>query len=297
MLKDFITSINDAGLNVEGVVIRQNNEQVAEYRWIPEAPRQAFSLSKSFTSMAAGLAIEEGLLSLETRPIDIFPQYERKGDDKKWQALTLRHLLMMASGHETEPPRDAGGDDLIEKFFAHELIYQPGEHFLYNNLCSHLISAMLQEVTGQKMSDFLAPRLFDPLGIDAPRWDTDSKGITMGAAHLYLTTTQISRFGQMLLDGGMYQSKQMVPRSWIEEVQKKHIENKDLMTGWNKPDWNEGYGYQFWRCRHDCYRADGARGQWCIVIEKHNAVIAMNCDEADTDLIMDRIWEHIYTKL
>ncbi len=153
-------------------------------------------------------------------------------------------------------------------------------------------SAIVQKVTGQTVLDYLQPRLFDPLGIDPPVWDTSPQGISIGGYGLYLRTEDIAKFGQLYLQQGLWNGKQLVPADWIAQATSKQVENDKAPSGRN-PDWREGYGFQFWRCRHGAYRGDGKDGQFCIVLPKQDAVVAITAKTGNMQQQLDLVWEHL----
>jgi CubicO group peptidase (beta-lactamase class C family) len=150
-------------------------------------------------------------------------------------------------------------------------------------------SAILQKVTGQSTLEYLQPRLFDPLGIAAPKWDTNPEGITLGGYGLYLKTEDIAKFGQLYLQRGIWNGKQLVPEEWIAAATSKQVSN-----GSNpESDWDQGYGFQFWRCRHNAYRGDGRDGQFCVVMPSLDAVIVMTAKTGNMQSQLNVVWDEL----
>ena len=137
--------------------------------------------------------------------------------------------------------------------------------------------------------DYLKPRLFEPLGIDNPRWVASPQGITAGAYGLSLRTEDIARFGQLYLQKGKWKGKQLVPSQWIEEATARQTSNGSSPNS----DWDQGYGYQFWRSRHNTYRGDGAFGQYCMVIPEFDAVVAITSGVRDMQSVMNLVWNKL----
>lgn len=287
----FLDDIAANHIELHGFVILQHGKTVADGWWHPyrsDVRHQLFSLSKSFTSTAAGFAVSEGILSLDDTVVSFFPDKVPKDANDFLRSMKIRHLLSMSTGHEVEPDiRNA--KDWVKEFLAAPPTREPGTHFLYNSMATYMVSAIVQKVTGQTVRDYLMPRLFTPLGIPEPEWDSCPKGISAGGWGLWLTTSEISRFGQFLLNKGIWEGKQLLPAEWIETATHTHIDNSSQTN----PDWKVGYGFQFWRCQHGFYRGDGAFGQYCIVMEDHDMVIAMNSGVADMQAILDRVWKHL----
>ena len=293
LLNDFIKAVEEKELNVEGIVILQNGERIAEHRWIPEKARLIHSCSKSFTSAAAGLAISEGLFTLEDSVVELLdlPQYA-----EEWADLKVKHLLTMSSGHAEGTllfeERDSIGD-WMEGFFRKKRKYPAGKVFVYNNGCTYLISAIIQKCSGEKLVDYLTERLFAPMGWEKPFWAECPAGRTIGLSGLLLTTSQMAEYGQLLLNGGEKDGLQLIPREWIKTATEKHI----LTYSPNEPDWSSGYGYFFWQCANGFWRADGMLGQFIIVIERQSAVIAINSEERRMQEILNCVWEYILPQL
>jgi hypothetical protein len=177
----------------------------------------------------------------------------------------------------------------VKTFLAHPVPFKPGTHFLYNTAGTYMQSAIVQKATGQTVLAYLRPRLFEPLGIDNPTWGTSPQGISLGGYGLSIRTEDIARFGQLYLQKGKWGDKQLVPAAWIESATSRQTSN-----GSNpKSDWEQGYGYQFWRCRHGAYRGDGAFGQFCIVLPKQDAVIAITSGTRDMQAVLNVVWDKL----
>jgi hypothetical protein len=168
--------------------------------------------------------------------------------------------------------------------------YQPGTWFVYNTAATYMLSAIITRLTGESLLDYLRPRLLDPLGIQNPTWETDSRGINLGGTGLHIKTEEIARFGQLYLQKGIWHGKRIVPEEWIAEATKATSDNSNTQTN---PDWSVGYGYQFWRCQHNAYRGDGAFGQYCIVMSEQDAVLTMISGVQNMQTVLDKVWEHL----
>jgi CubicO group peptidase (beta-lactamase class C family) len=264
---------------------------VAEGWWSPydaSSPHSLYSLSKSFTSTAVGLAVSEGKLSLDDEVLKFFPDDAPPSPSNNLKAMRVRDLLRMSTGHQTEPGRTSG-QPWTKTFLAQAVPNKPGTHFLYNTSATYMLSAMVQKATGMTVLDYLKPRLFDPLGIEHPTWEASPQGISTGGYGLSVRTEDIARFGQLYLQKGLWQGKQLVPAAWVEEATARQTSN-----GSNpKSDWEQGYGYQFWRCRHNAYRGDGAFGQYCIVLPEQDAVIAITSGTKDMQSVMNLVWDKL----
>jgi CubicO group peptidase (beta-lactamase class C family) len=269
---------------------------IADAWWKPEAPNKPhvlWSLSKSFNSTAIGLAISEGKLSLNDHILKFFPADAPANPSDNLKAVTVRDLLTMSSGQATEPKRGPNGPT-VKDFLAHPFVYKPGTHFLYNTMGAYTLAAIVTKVTGQTTLDYLKPRLFDPLGIVNPQWDSSAEGYSLGGYGLYLCTEDIAKFGQLYLQKGKWNGHQLIPRKWVEEATSKQIRNDGEGHSTIGIDWRQGYGFQFWRCTHNAFRGDGAHGQLCVVIPDKDAVIAITADTGNFSGEMNAIWNNLY---
>jgi CubicO group peptidase (beta-lactamase class C family) len=276
-------------------MILRHGHVVAEGWWSPYGaaePHVLFSLSKSFTSTAVGLAVSEGKLSLDDAVLKFFPGEAPAFPSKNLQSMRVRDLLRMSTGQRAEDLGSfpfMGKADLVRTFLELPVPDIPGTHFVYNTAATYVLSAIVQKVTGQTVLDYLGPRLFEPLGIGKPRWDSSAQGISFGGFGLSVRTEDIARFGQLYLQKGQWQGRQLIPAAWVEEATSLQTANGSDPTS----DWNQGYGYQFWRCRHGFYRGDGAFGQFCFVLQQYDAVIAVTSGTSDMQAVMNLVWDRI----
>jgi len=296
--------------DVHSVMIVKDG-QVIYSRWQSQGsekvPHVLHSVSKTFTATAVGLAIADGKMALTDKVIKYFPDKLPAQVSDNLKAMTVRDLLTMSCGHDTEPSFRGLDQDWVTAFLAHPVVHKPGEFYLYNSLGTYMLSAIVQQVTGQKVLDYLTPRLFEPLHIDKPRWEESPQGINAGGWGLWLKTEDLAKMGQLLLQKGEWNGKQLIPAEWVAEMSKKQVESINPGTrieeaeakGMTKEtsDWMQGYGYQMWRCRPGCFRADGARGQYIIVVPDKNAVIAITSDVEDLQGELNLVWNHILPAL
>jgi len=268
---------------------------VAEGWWSPYSaahPHQLFSVSKSFTATAVGLAVAEGYCSIDDPVLSFFPDETPAEANDLLATMRVRHLLTMSSGQATDTWSlmvDRPDGNWIKGFFTAPIVDEPGTHFVYNTGATYILSAIVQQTTGLKVVDYLQSRLFEPLSISRASWSESPQGITAGGIGLSLTTEDVARVGQLYLQNGVWQGQQLLPQAWIAEATRAQIGN----DRGGQPDWSQGYGYQFWRCRHDAYRADGVFGQFCIVMPEQDAVLAMTggIDIFDAQEPLDLVWE------
>ncbi len=291
----FVEAANRMSPGLHSFMLVRHGKIAAEGWWRPYAPNhphQLYSLSKSFTSTAVGLAVTEGRLTVEAPITSFFPDSLPAKISDNLAAMRVRHLLTMSTGHTqdaTGPTVTAPDGDWVKAFLSTTIPKEPGSLFVYNSAATYMLSAIVQKLTGMTVRDYLMPRLFKPLGFETPAWDTCPKGINTGGWGLNVRTEEIARFGQLYLQGGVWQGKRLLPAAWVTEATTKKIENG---TDPNS-DWAQGYCYQFWRCRHGAFRGDGAFGQYCVVIPEQDAVVAITSGLNDMQGVLNLIWEHL----
>jgi len=294
---DFLNTVETKKLNVHSVMVLRHGQVVAEGWWAPYAANlkhTLYSLSKSFTSTAVGMAVGEGRLKVEDKVLSFFPKEAPATVSPHLAAMRVKDLLMMATGHQTEPAlRSATDNNWIKAFLAHPVEHEPGTFYLYNSGATYMLSAIIQKQTGQTLLAYLTPRLFVPLGIEGADWETDPNGINTGGWGLRVRTEDIAKFGQLYLKKGVWNGKRLLSEDWINDATKFEIQSKGGSRPKEENDWLQGYGYQFWRCRHDAYRGDGAFGQYCIVMPKEDMVVAITSETSDMQAVLDAVWNHI----
>lgn len=270
---------------------------VAEGWWSPydqDTPHILFSLSKSFTSTAVGLAIAEGKLSLDDQVLKFFPEDAPAEPSRNLTAMRVRDLLRMNTGNQSEAQFGVFGpakttDPWTRIFLGHPVPFKPGTHFLYNSPATYMLSAIVQKVTGKTVLEYLRPTLFDPLGFKDPLWLENEQGVTVGAYGLSARTEEIASFGLLYLQKGKWNGKQLIPASWVEQATSMQTSNGSSPSS----DWDQGYGYQFWRSRHNSFRGDGAFGQYCMIIPELDAVIAITSGVRDMQKVMNLVWDKL----
>jgi len=284
---------------LHSLMVVRHGQVVAEGWWSPYAanePHMLYSLSKSFTSTAVGLAIADGKLSVEDPVLKFFPDEAPAEPSANLKAMRVRDLLTMSTGHHEDDVKDfpfQSDESVVKAFLARPVSHKPGTFFFYNTPASYMLSAIVQKVTGQAVVDYLKPRLFDPLGIENPTWDASKQGVSLGGFGLNVRTEDIARFGQLYLQKGQWQGKQLVPAAWVETATSRMMSNGSSPTS----DWEQGYGYQFWRSRHGFYRGDGAHGQFCLILPQYDTVIAITSGTRDMASVMNLVWDRLLPAL
>ena len=278
--------------SLHSFMLVRHGHVVVECWWSPydaKTRHELYSLSKSFTSTAVGLAIAEGKLSIDDPVLKFFPDDAPEKPSNNLKSMRVHDLLRMSAGHQREPSLQSSKEPWVKTFLAHPVPFKPGTHFLYNTPATYMQSAIVQKVTGQTVLDYLRPRLFEPLGIENPTWGTSPQGISLGGYGLSIRTEDIAKFGQLYLQKGQWNGKQLVPAKWIEVATARQTSNGSNPNS----DWDQVYGYQFWRARHGAYRGDGAFGQFCVVMPKQDAVVAITSGTGNMQAVLDLVWDKL----
>lgn len=294
-IRAFIDSVNRDIKYLHSFMFLRHGQVIAEGWWAPyrhDLQHVLFSLSKSFTSTAVGFAVQEGLISLDDTVLSFFPEDAPANPSDNLKAMKLRHILAMGGGQDVDTTERAVTQpegNWVRGFLSAPVPFEPGTHFVYNSAATYMASAIIQKVTGKTLIEFLTPRLFEPLGIEGAWWESDPRGINVGGWGLNIKTEDIAKFGQLYLQKGVWQGQRLISEAWIDAATQKQIDNSREPN----PDWQQGYGYQFWRCRHNAYRGDGAFGQYCIVMPDQDAVIAITSGVDDMQAVLNKVWEHL----
>ena len=309
----YFAAVAKEGQDLHSIMVVKDGNVVLE-KWMSKGkenePHILNSVSKTFTSMAVGLAISEGKLALDEKLVDIFPEHCPENPSEYLKEITVEHLLTMSCGHSTDPTHESWevkDKSWIRFFMEHPVTHKPGTLFCYNSLGTYVLSAIVQKRTGEKVVDYLYPRLFRPLGINNVSWLESHEGINTGGWGLFLKTEDLAKMGLMLLQKGQFNGCQVVPAEWIESASSAQVPcvpagmNSDDADKLRKvaktSDWLQGYGYQMWRCRYNAFRADGANGQYIIMIPDKNAVVVTTANIRDMQGEINLIWKYIYPAL
>ncbi|MBR3284847.1 MAG: serine hydrolase [Bacteroidales bacterium] len=299
----------DPSVTFESLMILKHGDVLYE-NWYgdaaPDKPHAMHSVSKSFTATAIGMLVDQGKLSVTDKVIDFFPDQLPEEISDNLKAMTVKDLLTMNCGHETEVNR-RNADDWVTAFLAHPVTKTPGTWYCYNSMGTYMLSAIAQKLCGQKINDFLTPRLWEKLHIAVPEWEESPQGINAGGWGLYLKTEDMAKFGQLFLQKGKWNGEQLISEKWVAEASKYQVPSVPSGT---RPDnaaergltpenstFMLGYGYQMWMCPEGAYRADGARGQYIIVYPDADAVIAVTANSNNLQAEQDLIYKYLFPAL
>jgi CubicO group peptidase (beta-lactamase class C family) len=298
-IRAFLAAIHTGGQEFHSIMIIRHGHVITEGWWYPFSPQlhqQLYSLSKSFTGTAIGMAIDEKLLKLDDAVISFFPKDQPSDISTNLAALKVRHLLSMSVGQEKDSilnlEHTPEGTTWEETFLSLPIVYDPGARFLYNSAASYMLSSIIKQVSGHNVHAYLKPRLYDPLGITGATWTENREGVNMGASDLRIRTEDIGKLGQLYLQQGRWNGRQLVSRRWVELATSKEID-----TGKKDSSWGYGYGFQFWLNPPGGFRADGAYGQYSMVFPNKDTVVVITSESADKETTMHTVWDHLYPAL
>ncbi len=271
---DLINELLAADYELHSMMIIRNGLVAAEcyrYPFNPHTTHCLYSVSKNVTATALGFAISEGKVSLDTKVSDIFPdKYPNKKDDD-FEKLTLRHLVTMTSGKSPSPLLNKSKGDWYRHLSEAKRIAAPGKRFQYVNECTYVLSACLKRVLGKGINDYLEPRLWNPLGIDKPFWETDSNGIEAGGWGLQMHTEDIAKLALCYHNDGVFNGEQVIPQEWATQAKINQTTEVDYAE--TEPN---RYGYSVWIEGDNCWRFDGMYGQTAQVFKKEDIIIVIN---------------------
>lgn len=289
-IERMLAEIEACGVNEHGFMIVRGGQVAAEsfrFPYSADRPHIMYSSSKPVTATAVGFAVDEGLLTLDTKVLDIFPEYRPRKRDEKLEMMTVRHLLMMQSGKKPSILSNKTKDNWLQVFFNAPFEFDPGTGFDYVNENCYALCAIVSRVAGMSVTEYLTPRLWEPLGIPVPYWETDPRGIEVGGWGIFMSAESLAKFGLCVLNAGVFQGKQVIPQWFARDAVKNH---KPLIKG-GEPDVESGYGYCIWRSGPgNSYRFEGMFGQICFVFEQHDALVVVIAGEMNTGRIHDYVW-------
>ncbi|MFZ4519598.1 MAG: serine hydrolase domain-containing protein [Microthrixaceae bacterium] len=285
------------GIEPHGLIVQRHGRRVLEGYWAPHRAGQArlvYSLSKTFTGTALGLALGDGLLDLDDLVVDHLPEL-LEGADERTRRMRVRHLASMASGHQDETLLHAvlgDPEDPLRGFFRLEPEHEPGTWFAYNQPPVLALATILQRLTGERLVEQLRPRVLDPVGIGALSWYQYRPGVDLGFSGVYTDLDAIARLGQLYLDDGCWQGDRLLPEGWVAQASAVQTDNSHRP----EPDWSQGYGFQLWVGQHG-YRGDGAFGQYMVVLPEHDTVVAFFSTAEPMQPFLDLLWSGLLPAL
>lgn len=289
-IASFVRLCEENGIENHSLMIIRHGKVAYESWRAPYAaniPHTMYSVSKSIISTAAGFAVSEGLLTPQTKLIDVFPEYRPSKPDEDLENITLHSLMTMTAGKNVSLLADKTSKHWVRDFIETKQSYKPGESWSYISENTYCVAAMIAKVCGTTVTEYLKPRLYEPLGITSYNWERDPSGIEVGGWGLFLKTEDLAKIALCYLNGGKYNGKQIIPEEWTQTAP------SDMTSGINDSPKN-GYGYFIWGC--DCddetYRFDGMFSQFAIVYKKYDALIVTTNNEINEAKTLTCIAQH-----
>jgi CubicO group peptidase (beta-lactamase class C family) len=291
---DFLNAADTSDVEIHSFMFIRHGKVIAEGWWEPygqDFKHLLYSASKTFTATAVGLAVSENRLKVTDKVVPFFPYSLPDTLSDYIQILTVKDLLTMSVGQDPEPRSFGNNGDWITSFLETEPVHKPGTVFMYNNMATFMQSAIVQQVTGETVFDYLMPRIFKPLGIRGIDWDLNPQGINLGMIGLRLRTEDLAKFGQLLMNGGTWNKQQLIPEAWVDEATSLHI--KTAETPDEKSDWAQGYAYQMWRGRNHSVRLDGMAGQFVVLFPDKDAIVVFTANARDTQKELNLMHDYL----
>jgi hypothetical protein len=276
---EYIADLEKSQTEMHGLMIMRHNKLITQGWWTPYGPNIRHGLqshTKTYAATAVGIAYTEGLLKLDERIIDIFPEEAPENPSENLQLLTVRDVLCMGCGMDTMP---RPSKDWIRDFLATPVVHKPGTTYMYNSTGSTLLGAIVRQKTGLGLFDYLKPRLFDKIGINYEnlRCMCMPDGMEIGGGGMYATTEDNFRLMKLYADGGVWEGERILAEDYVQLATTN--QNDSATESINNPEASDnflGYGFQIWMCKpHRAYRADGAMGQFTIILPDQDMEIAI----------------------
>ncbi len=294
-VESYVKECADNGIFIRTLQVLKGKEPMIRMAFAPydlDAPMHLYSLSKTFTSLAVGMCVDDGKLSVTDKLCDIFPDKMPEIMTDALEKMTLHDLLSMQSGHTACVLSEMRwAEDSIRAFFAQPTTYEPGTTFAYSTAATCVCAAAVERVTGMKLVDFLDERLFRKLDIKKPVWRECRDGQTLGGIGLELSNNDVIKLGFLLKNKGVYNGERIVSEEYINAATTRHAVNSNN----GSPDWCAGYGYQIWLNERDGFRGDGACGQLCVVLPKDDVVVMLMGEVGNMQLELTLVYKLIDT--
>lgn len=283
---EIITDKEGKHLNMDSIIISQDDHIYTHFFKPTQELNDLRSISKPIIGMALGIAFNQGLslrgkkLTLDT---PVWPFFEgrvritNKKNISKLPRVKLRHLLTHTIGHDvglmfSKDIKDRDPDTLIEYIWNTDILYEPGEHFVYSNAGPFLFSAIIQEELGENLSDWVNRLLFKPLQIKEFEWKNYGK-YCAASSGLRLSNSDLHKIGRLFLEDGRYLDEQLVPAPWLKQMRTPQVLTPTMYDEARVfPKY--AYGYLLWICKDGSYYCDGTEGQYLIVLPKTGIVIS-----------------------
>lgn len=279
--------------DIHHIMVVRHGKVIAEAHPAPfmkDDVHTLYSCSKTFTMLAIGMLIDDGKLSVNDKVINLLPDKAPKRQSVALKTMTVKHLLTMTAGIKPSLELRQESNDWARTWLAQPVTKQG--KFQYDSMCTFMLAAIVQRITGKTLLEFLNERFFHQLGIYEADWEMSPDSINVGGWGLRLTAESMAKAGICIMNKGKWEGKQLVSAKWIDEASQKH-------TNYSKPgkkptDTNQGYCYQMWRCLlPGAFRADGAYGQFIVMSPERDLVVVITGVSHNTGKELACIWDKL----
>lgn len=291
----FLDKLKEKKIEIHSMVMLRGGNVAMRAEWKPycsTTPHVCNSVTKTFIGIAIGMLYDRGLVHLEDKLVDYFPEIPIHPDNAAIREVTLFNLLTMSMGQDYIPAID-NQRDWVKALLNNPISFKPGSKFRYENLTTFLLSAIFKRVSGVKVSAYLHEHLFRPLGIEEAYFLDNHDDITIGGLGLFIPTEGLAKTGMMLVNKGVFNGKRILSEEWATMTLAKQINNADQYDP-AKTESRAGYGFQCWHCTHGGVRMSGLWAQICLMLPEKNTVLAIHARGTSSQPILDLLWPTLY---
>lgn len=294
----FMRALEEHELCMHSIIIVRAGKMVVESYYAPyqrETLHRMFSITKSFTSLAVGLLADEGRISLDDPIAAHFPEKLPEKVHPYIAQTRIQDMLMMASAHRRTTFSGSPERDWVRTFFTVEPSHLPGTVFSYDTSSSHTLAALVEKLAGMPLLDYLRVKFLDDIGFsEDAHIIPDPMGISMGGSGLVARPLDLAKVAWIVLRKGEHQGRQYLPREYIEAASSKQIDT--WMRGANIEE-RQGYGYQFWRTRHNGFAMYGIGGQIAACYPDYDLLLVTTADTQEHPYGVPLIYEAFYNHI
>ena len=302
-INSFLKEIEKSKVNMHGFIMLSHGSCIAEGYWKPffkDSVHRMYSAGKSFTSLAIGLLQEEGKLTIEDPICQYFTDKLGECVHPWILETTIKDMLCMTTPHQTTTYKRYQGD-WVESFFRVTPTHKPGTIFSYDTSATHVLSALVERLSGMDLMSYLRVKAFDAIGVSKEAlFLPDPAGVSQGGSGLMSTLRDLVSVAQLCMDDGVHQGKALLPKDYLQEAITFQVPTMQ------QPNLDEqfGYGYQIWKSRQDGFCFYGMGGQLALCFPKYGFILGTMADTIGNpnglkdiyDAFYDNIYEYLQEK-
>lgn len=293
-VENFVNGLNSTGLEYHSFILFRNNHMIAKGCWKPYDGQEVHNIhssSKSFTSTAIGMLYDQGRIRLDSRVTEYFPGRCWPLATEEVKSLTVRHLLTMSMGQNFEGVQEEW-NSWTDAAMGQPIVRKPGTGFFYSSMCSHILSEIFTKITGESVLEFLRRELFSPMGFGDNYWFAGPGNTVAGGGGLHISIDDFAKLGLLYLNHGVYKGRRYLSEEWVNMATSLQIETAPAYPS-SRTENSQGYGFQFWRCTHNGFRASGMWAQMCLVLPDQNMVLAVHSSGTGSEATLQQVWKHL----